>query len=163
MPSNWVHCVLTFGDSIALGSNCLPFGHMDLVIDSHVRNDDVDSVYPYLSGVLAALLYSHVMEQMNDRPGDVSSVWVWNFLTCFKTKSHQEMSIIEEVNQSVLFFSQALMKILTINYYFKACPHCDLEEVIMNLRKRRRVTGGFWSVAPSRVQLKVSTDTPTST
>ena len=100
MPSNWIHCVLTVGDSIALGSNFLSFGHMGLVIDSHVRNDDdADSVYPCLSGVLAALIYSHVMEQKNDGRGDVSSVWVWNFLKRLKTKFHQEMPIIKEVNQ----------------------------------------------------------------
>ena len=73
---------------------------MDLVIDSHVRNDDdADSVYPCLSGVLAALIYSHVMEHKNDGRGDVSSVWVWNFLKRLKTKFHQEMPIIKEVNQ----------------------------------------------------------------
>ena len=35
LPSKWIHCVLTHGDSIALGANFLSFGHSRLLVDAH--------------------------------------------------------------------------------------------------------------------------------
>ena len=35
LPSKWIHCVLTHGDSIALGANFLSFGHSRLIVDAH--------------------------------------------------------------------------------------------------------------------------------
>ena len=35
LPSKWIHCVLTHGDSIALAANFLSFGHSRLIVDAH--------------------------------------------------------------------------------------------------------------------------------
>ena len=69
-----------------------------------------------------------------------------------------------EIEKNLFFSLTSVDEIITINFFqFKACPHFDLEEVIMTLRKRRLVPGGFWSVALSRVEPNVLSDTPTST
>ena len=40
LPSKWIHCVLTHGDSVALGANFLCSGHSDLIIDAHFDEEE---------------------------------------------------------------------------------------------------------------------------